>query len=1056
MFDGGILNSSSLVLNEDYSSQTIGIEKKDSYDLVLGENERITTTLILPDNKVFFAGSHGNWAVQTIIEGKFGDNVNSGSIGGHAADFGIFSSIITDDYKDSSEIVLGLMGYVAILNVETGVAEFPDGWIVGEGTGRITNIDSIGNSEYLVYDRKDGNILKVNTSTKEYNEAGKIEAGTGNYITSNYITLDNGSILFGTLQGHLFEYNPSDNSTKRFGDLETSAPIYTLTMISSNNCFVGDNNGEWWLYDTSEKNIISSGIWTNDEAVTSSINASMAIPDANNSEILASGSNGYWAVIDTNPNIPKGDESIINSGYFEGRKNIENCVKLGSEDSSTFIFSGSSKWVSAELVGSTSGFDKNLTPEVVGSLPNEINYKITMLNDYPDWPINIEKYKIKSTITDGSTNTDITSISTTFDKTGEIVVKINALEPNRKYNDLRIQLMKNDGETPIGEVWDTKVNLETTIGRVRNIDKVTLGDVSSKGFKFTVDTFDSSALNPKVVSEYTLKLNAQKVDGVLEEKTIWESKALTEAVDGTEYTVSGLDPGIKYEQITIQANYEDTGLVGDPLKLSSEITTKNIPKNLSGTIGEKTNTSFQLLANIEAENPNKKITDGYYMNVKDDNKLDYTSEKSYDVGENISFIIGDRTPGEAFKNLKISLSWDEEGKDIIEGCSASIDDVVIDNHISSIDVVKVEEKNSTSIKISPTVSADNNNNPITSPFKIQVFNTFESIDEPIYETEDIQKSGDLDSIIISGLTTKTSYHLQLQLVENSVKIGNFYDLGVVSTTSSKVTGIGENIEILNEGVTTHGFDASINIESENEAINVERYKLFFYNGEKDEPTWYRESSVAGKQVFSITGLSSSRTYDKCRFELWDSPDPDHHNVFTSKVFKVTTLGFVTSFNKGTLKSSNVKQKSFDLSFNVEDTFKEPGQENNGNKVERYWVIIFSNDDYENPIYDKDDNKEGYQFSGQVNLTVKGLKPHTKLTNIKIQFVDEKGTPFFGNPQSTGLLIKTKMSIQMISEMVGLSLIFLGLIIFTIVWTTKTLSRKRKEEKENLTHHLRGF
>lgn len=1053
VFDGGILNPSSLVSSEenDYSSQNIALDEVDNYNLVLGENQIIRTTLLLPDDKVFFGGSNGNWAIQTIVDGKFTGNIISGNIGKYGF---IDTAAITDDYESSSEIILGLYGYAAILNVETGVAEFPEGWKVGDNMGVVSYIQSIGNNQFLLYNKAKGNILKIDASDKGHSEVGKIDVGT--YITSNYIIIDD-KLLFGTIQGKIYEYDPNNDKTTQLNNFDVSAAIYTLTMINSTDCFIGSVNGGWWNYDVSTEKINTQGVWKTGEK-TNPIFASVAIPDANNSEILASSSNGYWAIIDINKDIPEGNENIINSGYFEGKKNIENCVELSLGDSSTFLFAGSSKWTTANLVGSTSGFNKEIDPEIVKSLPNEIDYKITMLNDYPEWPINIEKYKIKSTITDESTNSDITSISTSFDQVGEIIVKINSLDPDKTYKDLRIQLMKNDGETPIGEEWDTNINLKTTIGRVKNINKVTLGDIASDGFKFTIDSFSSSAKDPENVSEYTLKLNAQKIDGVLGETTIWESDPLTKAANGTEYVVSGLDPGVKYEQVTIQANYNDTGLVGDPLKLSSEITTKNIPTKLSGKIGEKTNTSFELLANIEAQNSEKKITDGYYMHVKSKG-LDYTSEISYDAGEDVSFIIGNLDPGESYDNLKISLSWDKEGEELIDGCDSLIDGVVVDNHISSIEVATAEE-DSTSITINSTVSANNNDNPITSPFKIQVFNTFESIEEPIYETEDIQESGEINPINILNLTTETNYHLKLQLIEDSTKIGNLYDLGVVTTTSSKVLGF-ENVEILDDGITTHGFDVSTDIKSENDAINVERYKLVFYNGEKEKPVWYRESSLAGKQIFSVAGLSSSRTYDKAYFELWDSPNPDDHNVIATKNIEITTLGFVTTFTNESLKLSNVGQKSFDLSFNVEDTFKGSEQENKANKVEKYWVIIFANNNYDNPIYGeldpkKMDPEDAIQFSGQVNLSVKRLKSHTKFTNIKIQFIDEKGIPSFGNPQSTGLTIKTKMSIIMIGEIAIISLTLLGLIIFTIFWTLRTLNTKRKEEKENFTHHLRGF
>ncbi len=1044
------LNQTSQTTINSTDKQYISLEQIDHNDSVMIDNIDITNSLLLPDNKVFFGGSKGYWSVETIINGESsGDNV-MGKVGKWANASSITVSEISDDFETSSEILVGTgSGYIALINLETKEATFPGGQEADGNpllTGKVIKIKSLGGHEYLLYD-ENGKIFKLNTSSNECSQVGDIFGEEKNNntliysITDSYGSTD-GSVMIGTYN-YFYEYNFSEKTLKTFS-LEADINIFSIMMLNSTECFLGGENGKWWNWDISSDTKISRG-GIDDESGLFYIKSVIKIPRISDNEVLITSSKGRWAII----SVDEGKDwpDVISSGSFVGKKNINSCILL---DNGIALASGDGgRWASANFIGSFPEFDRDNKPEVTSTSYNSIEYQVTMKSDYPDWPMNVEKYRISSNFLNETTQELEYSTSSIYDRAGVITVKVDSLSSDTKYKDLRIKMVEPDGKTRIGPEWDTGIDFNTSVGRVTDINELTFDEesINSNGFEFTINSFECTTEDLENIEAYNIIVTSQKVDGVVGEQTIWTSSEQTTAKEDTKFTVENLNPGTKYEQVNAQIIYDDEGPVGYPIIISSEIITKNIPNKITAKIGEKSKESCEIILDIEAEDSTKEITDGYYMHVTDDNNLNFTSEKRFEAGKDVKFVVLNLVPGETYRNVKVFLSWDEEGKDPIEGCSFLLGDLEIENHVNIINTASfnLEELSSNSMEINVNVSSDNDSKDITTPFKIQVFDTLTSTTTPLYVSNEYQTSGDLAPIDISDLTMKTKYIIELQLIEGTKTIGQLFNLGPITTTSSKVTGM-DNINILDNQITQHGFKVNINIKSDDESENVERYKLIFYNGET--PIWTKESSKAGEQLFTITGLNSSTTYTNNRYELWDLKSDK--KVDTKDGPDVTTLGIVKGFS-GTPVESNITDKSFDLSLNIEDTFSKYEESSNGNKVVSYWILVFANNDYDNPIYK---SKEGINFSGKVNITVDNLKSFTKFLNIEVQLVNEDGISFFGNPQDTGISIMTKMKTWVIIVISVSSIVFIILIIFTILFTIHTFKEKKEKEQTMTMRNMR--
>lgn len=1052
-----IINKNSSSTN---SSQYLSLEEVSKNTNVMTNDVDITTTLSLPDNKIFFGGEDGYWSVQTIINNEvFGDTL-SGRVGKYES-LNISASIMTDDYDSSSKILLGFSnGFIGTLNLEDSEFEFFNTDLI---TNNINHFVSLGNGEYDVYQLGNPDVIKTNINTKESVNDGKIDFGELSDTSRTNVFLDSpdNKVFSGNNSGDLFLYDPSNDTTilvykiEPHGDVPSL--ISTLTLIDSSHIFVGTIYGNWVNIDFSAVDSdtkgkkTSEGVW--DAKGNFSIQTSIVIPNTNNSEVLASGETGKWTIIDITSDSP----GNVSDGVFPGRKDVNLFSNTSvNDDEFTGLFSmRDGVWISIKIIGKNSGFNKDVSPEQVLSDGDSISYKITIKNDYPDWPKDVMKYRIRSTITDSTNGVDITSLSDTYSSSGEIQVDmINLFSPNLTYNNLKIQMTKEDGETLEGDEWDTGVSLTTSLGKVKNINSSTLHEVRSDGFDFTIDSFSTSSSDPSNIETYKINVSAQKIDGVEKETVIWTSEELSSAIDGTDYTVTGLQSGVSYEGVNIQATYNDVG-VGVPLELSSKIETSNIPTNLTTEIGEKTSTSFEVVANIEAENLEKGIINnsgnGYYMHVNDNNgKLDFVSEESHQSGTNVIFLIDNLPIGESYEEINVFLSWDKEGEDKIENCSTTLGDVTIENHIKRITSAKINDPTTEdSITIDVEVEAETKEKSTSIPYIIQVFDTYTSLENPIYETEEYTQSSGEIKIIVPDLSPKTLYHFKLQLAEGpeKTKIGRMFDVPEQATISSLVTGIGD---IKVSAIETHSFKVNIEINSENDEIEVEKYGLeFFANGEEEKPVWKKEYSEAGIKEIVIDGLSLSTEYKDTSFQLYDLSTEEKIGD-SKKGPNITTLGRITGLNDSVKPTAtNIKQKGFDMSFNVKDTFLDE----KSHSVEKYWILIYANGDHENPIWAP---KDGYDYSGLVSLKITGLKSYTKFSNIEIQFVDKDGFAMLGNPLETGINVKTKFNQAILIGGISGVVLLLILIIITSITVVIMLRRKSENDRERSQQNLRSF
>ncbi len=1039
--------------NKDYSSQPVDLIKIDNGDTL--ENNDITTSLMLSDNRVFMGGKDGNWTIQTFIDGKASGDPMIGKIDGHG---NISVAIKEFDYKTNSKIIIGFStGFYSVLDTTSGQE------IYSFNKGNSNPSNSLNRKIFnIIYAGKGPSGHERYFFFTENGIVSEREIDTDSEISQKNITLDDEYItsfdkndnIFGTSKGRVLRFNVRTGRTTIQFDAGNNLPI---TSISDNglNYFLTQTDGSWaniLLVEGQDTKIISSGKWGQKKSILTSIK----INDSNNSEFMVAGESGFWAIIDFDPKAQ--DDSVVSSGFTSSLKDINTIINIGGNDQSMFLFGeGGGKWNTVQPTGNIIDFNKNYLPEEVSAHDGELIYKISTKSDYPNWPLNVKKYKIKSTLHDEKNNKDIVNTSETFDTFGEKNIKIDSLLNGNEYSNLRVQLVEdNTGETPIGSEWITGVNFKIAIGKVSDITDASIGDVNSNGFKLTIDSFDCSKGDPLKVLPYTLDVFAT-VDGETEESVIWTSLLQTTAIDGESFIIDTLNPGVKYTNISVQINYNGE-YVGKKLKLTDSLTTKNIPLSLSGTFSDFTKEGFKILANIDAEDSTKQITDGYYMHITNDDDLDFTSKKRYESGDNIEFVVDGLNPGERY-NVKIWLSWDEKGNEPIPNCSAIVGWATIENHVKKISDASVDDKltTSNSITINSTVIADSDSFNTTTPFTIKVFNVKnDSSKDLLYETIPLSQSGSLSPIIVSNLTFKTSYNIELQLLENGVEKGDSFEIGEVTTHSSRVTNINK-IDVEEDTITSKGFDVVLNIDSEYGEIEVDTYEIRLYIGdigEGEEPIWTSEKrSKAGVQTFTVDKLDSSREYTDTTYVLWDiSSDQEVDRVFGPSV---TTLSIVTSIDNENVNISNIKDTNFDVEMNVNDQFgnDEP------HRVEDYWIWVFANGNDTDPIWK---SSIPYKLSGPATFNVNNLDTNTNFNNIKIGLAtiegDDKEPLIHGEVQETKFSIKTKVSHKLIEEItIGLSLFIILLVIiiyFSVVFYIK--AKRNRQEKFTQTMKFNAF
>ncbi len=1030
-----------------HTPQYIDLENVDSDNpLDVG----ILTSILLSDENVFLGGESGKWAIENIVDGKVGET-STGVIEGH----GDIQFIVKQfDYETSAKIILGFnMGDIVIFDTkEQTLVKEKKQLNTKSNDEKIVNILYTGEEDTYIVFGENGTVQQVNTSTFVFEDKTSIDIEDGCTIKS-MIRLTSGEILLGDDNGNAYKYNiTSGITTEPFSSSIENADkgsILTITRVDSDFIFFfGLDDGHWEsvnLVSPIKNRIISQGDWL--EGETTSINSSIKLNDENNTEILAAGDNGHWSVIDVYRNLK---EPIIQDGNISSGNKINSILDLSDGDLSMVLFPcGNGEWTTFRFTGDIAGFDKDFKPESISHFGNEIDYKISTKSDYSRWPLYVKKYKVKSTLYDERQGKDISLVSETFDTFGEETIELHSLYYSTTYSDLRVQLLEEDGVTTIGEEWDTGVDFKTDIGRVSDILKATVNEINSDSFSFTIDTFDCSESVPDKVSPFTIDAFAT-IDEESEETKIWTSLLQSTAIDGTKFIVNGLNPGVKYNNVSIQLHYEDVGYIGTKFSLSNLITTKNIPLSLTGSFSEKTSDGFKILANIDAEDSSKKITDGYYMHATNDDDLDFTSEKKYEAGDDVEFIISGLNPGETY-NIKIWLSWNAEDKNPIPNCETNIGKSTVENHAKEIKSASIDSKGITSktFTIDSEIQTDNDSLNTTSPFTIKVYNVSEKGSDLLYETIPLFRGGELKPIIVPNLSMETSYNIKIQLLEDGMEIGSLFDLGEVTTRSSLVTGMSE-ISILSNTITSSSFDVQLNIDSEDSSKNVESYELrFFVNGETNTPIWKEKSTTAGiGLIFTIDGLQSSTTYTNTMYELWDTTNDKKIDYKLGR--DITTLGQVTKFN-GEPSVKHIKDKSFIMSLNIDDTFVEDSQNKVPHFVENYWIWIFANNDDSNPIWK---SKNAYNISGQTTFTVDGLDTRTNFANIKVQFVDEEGTSFSGAPQETNISLKTKMNHSLEEGIIIGSIIFFVVAFFSTFITINIVKKSRQEKRDNFSQHIK--
>lgn len=1035
--------------NGDYYSQQLNLLDIDSSS-PMKDNE-ITTTLILSDNRVFMGGKDGNWAIQTIVDGKSSGDPMSGKIEGDNGN--IVIAVKEYDYKTNSKIILGFdTGAYFILDTTSGQQQHPfneENLKSDDLNKKIVDISYTGfNNDYYFITEK-GEVFRMDIDSDTHKNDPK---AIGKMDDDEIITIKNEGMI-GTSKGKILRYNVNTGNTTNQspGDSLSTSPITSITSNGSRvNYLLTQDDGSWTnllLTESQTPQAISSGQWGGGEK---SILTSIKINDYNNSEFLVVGESGHWEIIDFAPEVES--DPIVVSGDLSSGNNINTIINIGGNDQSMFLFGEKNgTWNTFEPIGNIVGFDKSSLPEEISVSDGKLVYKISTKSDYPNWPLNVKKYKIQSTLHDEKNDKDIVNTSETFDTFGEKIVEIDSLLYGNEYSDLRVQLVEEDGTTPIGNEWKTGVSFKTEIGKVSDIVNASIkeGDVYSNGFKLTIDEFDCSKGDPLKVLPYTLDVFAT-VAGENEESVIWTSLLQTTAIDGESFIIDTLDPGIEYTDVSVQINYDGT-YVGTKFSLVDSLTTKNIPLSLSGTFSEITSDGFKISTDIDAENPTKLITDGYYMHVTSDG-INYTSEKKYQAGNDVEFEIGNLDHGQRY-NVRIWMSWDEDGNEPIPNCNAIVGWVTIENHVKEIKSASIDDKltTSNSITINSSVSADNDLLNTTTPFTIKVFDVKnDSSKDLLYETIPLSESGDLGPIVVPNLTLKTTYNIKLQLLENKVEIGGLFNVGEVTTHSSEVTNINK-IEVEKDSITSEGFDIRINIDSEYGETDVDSYQIRLYGSKtKEKPIWTGKSSTAGVQTFTVNGLDSSHEYTDTTYVLWDVSSKTEVDRVSGP--DVTTLGMVSSVDN--IKISNVKDTNFNMEVNVNDTFEngEFTQNNEPHKVEDYWIWVFANGDDINPIWK---SKNSYGISGLVEFNVDNLDTNTSFNDIKIRLAkDKEGTSFSGEIQKTNLSIKTKMSHKLIEGITIGLIIFIIISIIVIYFSTIFYIKSRRNREERLSQTLK--
>ena len=1089
--------------NGDYVSQYVDFEEVDSDTSLMPNSSDILISINLPDNKIFFGGAKGDWSIETMDGSK---QVESGSITGLAERENITSGFLT---SDKSSIILGFTsGYVAIFNLTSKKAEYPAGWnqlTTGLALQKVIKIiQSSGGDldEFIVFTIK-GTSFRVNTRTNDAFAYDTLHLENEEEIECFEDTTSK-KMIFGTNLGSVYSYISSSKEIEKILTLSNKKQITTLTYISSTNIFVGQKDGDWASINMDDKSISVEKTW---EGVTS-INTSLVLPDDNGSEILAGAAGGKWAVIDTNKEAVDG--FIVNEGKFAGSKDVNGLINLNPDKNDLFLFFGNNgKWFSQKPMGFVTGFDESAGVTVGAATDEQVSYSVNTVNDYETWPIDIRKYKIQSTITDPG-GSDISSTSRTiFDQVGKVDITIDSLLPSSVYTDLRVQLMETDGTTKIGNEWDTNIDLETSLGRVKGITSASIDDdtITSTGFQLLVDGFNCDVPEGGAVADFTIRVLAN-VDGSTSQTNIWESPTENTSPSSLTFDVVGLNPGTKYENISVQIFYGEEGQ-DTPFKIET-LTTLNSPTDLSAEITDiKTSDSFSISIDVDAEDVTKPIFgkddptngnkyDGYYVQVTGDDDFAWTSRKQTMAGDELEFTIEDLNPGESYANIDVELTWDKEGNNPIDNCKVeNIGTATTLNHIkgfvniggTGVDKTGIDDTtiDANSLDIDVNVKAENIDTTIdVDPvFKIEVYYGTKKGEETLHQTTPpSSKSGIQDPIEIEKLESGTKYYFKLQLIEKVpgadefTNVGSKVDIGDALTTAVEVTAF-ENLEVIEGSETDKTFDFQVDIKSDEfDSKHVKGYKIKFYadatdpeptigepklSDEPEEPKW-----VSGKKtdagygiIFKVVGLEASTIYKNSKFELIDFKTERVIDTI-DYVGDITTRGTVTTIipsgpDKPTI--SNVGAFGFDSSFKVADTYDHSGDKSH--EVEEYYVVFYAKvgkNETEEQIFESGNNGEvgsGLTESGKQTLEVTDLLSWKHYIITGMQLVNSAGEEY-SDILPMEVEINTKISTKiMITLGIGALFVIVALV-GTIAGVTVVIKKKKEGKRDKFVSQMKFF
>ena len=309
--------------------------------------------------------------------------------------------------------------------------------------------------------------------------------------------------------------------------------------------------------------------------------------------------------------------------------------------------------------------DEIIDANVLEKYPTGFKFDFTSKNDESSDP-KVLDYSVQVTA-DGYNYPIYTSKQ--FKVVGKNEVTVDTLVSDKKYTNVNIQLLREDGTTLIGEPYLLAQSITTPpLNKINGIDDINITSFTSDGFKFDMDLSlwnEPSTPEKKYTIPYGISVFA---NGDLD-NPIWKTEE-DQDLEKQEVVVTGLDKDIVYSDIEVQitspSGDKKYGTMYDTK--TDIITTGNVADSISDfSLSNVSHTSFDVELKVNGIIEDEELSSPYKIEILSEGNHLWTSDILTKVGTQ-SLTINNLKPNSKYNNVTIRLldiSNQQIGEDVL-------------------------------------------------------------------------------------------------------------------------------------------------------------------------------------------------------------------------------------------------------------------------------------------------------------------------------------------------------------------------------------------------------